>query len=127
MANKVLVVDDDLNFRNGLSVRLRSQGYTSVFAADGASAVAVARRELPNLILLDIGLPGGDGFVVLQRLRSLPSIASIPVIVMTARPIEDTRDRALAAGAVGFLHKPLDNDELTAAVRHWDGVERQHQ
>ena len=85
-------------------------------SADGATAVATARREVPDLILLDIGLPAGDGFVVMSRLQQLMTLACIPIIIISARPAESNRDRAVAAGARAFVQKPIDNDQLLAAI-----------
>jgi DNA-binding response OmpR family regulator len=113
---KILIIDDDLALRTGLAARLRVHGFTTVFAADGVSAIQVARRENPDLILLDLGLPGGDGFSVLTRLHQLMTVACIPVIVISARPGETNRDRAIEAGARAFLQKPLDNEQLLATI-----------
>ena len=114
---KILIVDDDADLRLGLSVRLRAGKYAVVFAADGTGAVMMAQRERPDLILLDLGLPAGDGFLVLERLQAIPRLASIPVIVITARDAEEARDRALILGAVAFLQKPVDNAALFTAMR----------
>lgn len=113
---KILIIDDDLALRNGLAARLKANGFTTAFAADGAAAVQVARREQPDLILLDLGLPGGDGFLVLSRLRQLVTVACIPVVVITARPAEGNRERALDAGARAFLQKPIESEELLATI-----------
>jgi CheY-like chemotaxis protein len=69
------------------------------------------------VILLDLGLPAGDGFVVLERLKAIPRLAVIPVIVLTARDPVETRERAMALGAHAFFQKPADNDELVQAFR----------
>lgn len=119
---KILIVDDDVAFRNGLAARLRANGYNPVFAADGMSAIQVARREVPDVILLDIGLPAGDGFVVMGRLRALMALASIPIVVISARPAEPNREKAIAAGAQAFLQKPLDNEQLLAAIASALGI-----
>ena len=113
---KILIVDDDLALRTGLAARLRSNGFATVFAADGASAVQVARREVPDLILLDIGLPGGDGFLVISRLHQLMTVACIPIVIISARPAETHRGRAVEAGARAFLQKPLDNEQLLRVI-----------
>jgi DNA-binding response OmpR family regulator len=114
---KILIVDDDPDLRRGLNLRLRANHYETMYASDGFSAVAVAQKEHPNLILLDIGLPAGDGFVVLDRLQQNPTLATIPVIVLTARDPHNNKERMLKAGATAFFQKPADNEELLAAIR----------
>ena len=116
MSKKILIVDDDVDIRIGLSARLRAHGYTTVFAEDGFSATSIARRESPDLILLDLGLPAGDGFVVLERLRTNTLLAAIPVIVISARDAESNEKRALEAGATAYFQKPVANEALLAAV-----------
>ena len=115
-SKKILVIDDDLDIRLGLGARLRASGYEVVFAEDGVGAIAVARQEGPDLILLDIGLPGGDGFVVLERLKKNTRLAPTPVIVLSARDAEENENRTLEAGAEAFFEKPADNDELLSAI-----------
>jgi len=115
--HKILVVDDDLDLRRGLGIRLEGSGYEVAFASDGVSAVSKARREQPSVILLDIGLPGGDGLSVLGRLKSIMPLSSIPVIVMTAWDPSITRDRALSAGAEAFFEKPADNAMLLSTIQ----------
>jgi two-component system cell cycle response regulator len=113
---KILIVDDDADLRNGLNRRLRASHYDTAFAVDAVQAVSAARKEKPDVVLLDIGLPGGDGFVVLERMKANADLGFIPVIIITGRDAT-VRDRALQAGAVAFLQKPVDNDELFAAIR----------
>lgn len=114
---KILVVEDDRDTRAGLIVRLESQGFEVAEALDGASALAVGVRERPDLILLDLGLPAGDGFALLQRFRSHAALSSVPVIVLSARDPAGNRDRALEAGAVEYFQKPADDGALLAAIR----------
>ncbi len=114
---KVLIVDDDEDVLRGLSVRLKANGYNVVFAADGISAISAARKEDPEVIILDIGLPAGDGFSVMERLGSLLPVAHIPIIILTARDISGNKERALNAGAKAFLQKPVDNDVLLETIR----------
>jgi DNA-binding response OmpR family regulator len=114
---KILIVEDDLDYRTGLGIRLRAAGYVAVFAADGASAVGTAQRERPDLIVLDLGLPGGDGFVVLERLRAISHLGAIPVIVVSARDPIDVERRALQLGATVFYQKPVDSAQLMHAVK----------
>ena len=114
---KILVIDDDQDLAMGLRVRLRANNFATVFATDAVSAISQAKHETPNLILLDLGLPGGDGFLVMERLINIESLASIPVIVLSARDPQANKERALAAGAKAYFQKPVDNDELLAAIR----------
>jgi DNA-binding response OmpR family regulator len=115
---KILIVDDEKDLLLGLNVRLKAAGYNVIPVSDALSAISKAQRERPDLIILDIGLPGGSGFLVMERLTSLMPVASIPVIVLTARDPHANRERALKAGAVAFLQKPVDNDELLSTVRN---------
>jgi len=116
MPGKVLIVDDDAAVQSVLNKRLRERGCEAVFAGDAISAIGVARREQPDLILLDIGLPAGDAFVVLQRLQTLPALSHVPVIVISATGTEDNRRRALEAGAIAFFEKSADTDDLITSV-----------
>ena len=116
MAKKILIVDDDDDIRLGLSVRLKSVGYETVFAADGAGAVAAVRKEKPDLVLLDIGLPAGDGHVVLERLMSNPQFATTPVIVVSAADPRQHEAKALKAGASAYFQKPVEDEELLYAI-----------
>jgi DNA-binding response OmpR family regulator len=114
----ILIIDDDQDLLLGLTARLRANGYRAISAMDGTSAIAVARKETPDLIILDLGLPAGDGFVVLERLKALADLGAIPVIVLSARDPAGNKKRALDAGAVGFFQKPPDNHEFLDAIRH---------
>jgi DNA-binding response OmpR family regulator len=117
MASKtILIVDDDKDLLLGLNIRLKAAGYNIILASDSPSAISKAQRENPNLIILDIGLPGGDGFLVLERLKHLIPVAGIPVIILTARNPEINKDRSLKAGAAAFFQKPADNDELLGTI-----------
>ena len=83
MGTKILIVDDDSDIRRGLNVRLQANGYEVLFAADAISALSVAVKERPDLIILDIGLPAGDGYVVMERLQNYPALACVPVIILS--------------------------------------------
>jgi CheY-like chemotaxis protein len=120
---RILIIDDDLDLQRGLGIRLNAEGYEVVAAADAVSATTVARRERPDVIILDLGLPGGDGYIVMDRLKSL-LVGSIPVIVLTARDPATDRDRAKAGGAVAYFQKPVSNRALLSAIeRARAGVE----
>jgi DNA-binding response OmpR family regulator len=114
---KILVIDDDADLVRALRLRLRANNYEIATAGDGYSAIATAQKERPDLILLDLGLPAGDGFVVLERLQKNNILSSVPVIVLSARDPQDNEARALKAGAAAFFQKPADNEELLNVIR----------
>ncbi len=114
---KILIVDDDHHLVLGLTPRLQSKGYSVISAPDAISAISVARKELPHLVILDLGLPAGDGFMVLERLGAVTELAGTPVIVLSARDPTENRKRALGGGAVAYFQKPPNNLEFLGAVR----------
>ena len=114
---KILIVDDDRALVHGLNTRLEASGYNVVSAFDTPSALFKALKEKPDLIILDIGLPGGNGFIFMERLKSLIPVAGIPVIILTDRDPQINRERVLKAGAVAFLQKPAENGELLTTIR----------
>jgi DNA-binding response OmpR family regulator len=114
---KILIVDDDPDVTLGMHLRLRANHYDTFFAADALSSLVEARKYEPDLIVLDLGLPAGDGFTVMEELKKVPSLAQIPVIVVSARDLDANRGRALKAGAKAFLQKPVDNAALLAVIR----------
>lgn len=113
---KLMIVDDDEDLLRGLSIRLRANGYSIVRAADGIQAISVAMKETPDLILLDLGLPGGDGYVVMERLKAINSTSRVPIIVLSARDPATDRQKALDAGAAAYFQKPVDNTLLLWAL-----------
>jgi len=114
---KILIVDDDPDLCQALRLRLRANRFDTVHARDGYSAIAQAYKERPQLIILDLGLPAGDGFVVLDRLQKDDKLCNIPVVVLTARDPQSSEQRALQAGAAAFFQKPADNAELLGVIR----------
>jgi CheY-like chemotaxis protein len=119
MSNKkILIVEDDADVRLGYQVLLKSNSYDTFFAADSISAISEARKQMPDLIILDLGLPAGDGHVVLERLRSTVNtdLGGIPVVVVSGRDLRGNKERALKGGAKAFLQKPWDDDELLSLI-----------
>lgn len=114
---RVLIIEDNWEHLMALAIKLKSNGYTIVSATDGMSAISVTRKEKPDAILLDLGLPAGDGFVVLERLKNLECSVTTPVIVVSAREPKVNRPRALQAGAAAYLQKPVQTEELLKALR----------
>ena len=116
MPRKILVVEDDRDVQKAIRIWLSANGYTTVSAVDAVSAISVARNEKPDLIVLDVGLPAGDGFVVMERLQDIGDLASIPVIIVTARDPSVVLPQARRAGARGFLRKPVDGEDLLYSI-----------
>ena len=114
---KILIVDDDPDLRRAMKLRLRANHYDTVHASDGYSAISMAQKERPDLIILDLGLPAGDGLGVLKRLQDADTLSNIPVIVLTARSPQFNEQKALLAGAAAFFQKPADNEELMGTIR----------
>jgi two-component system cell cycle response regulator len=115
--HRILIVEDDADLRRGMSIRLKANDYDTLLAADGLQAVSVAEAERPDLILLDLGLPDGDGFTVMENLRKRRATETIPIVVVTGRDAVARRDRVLELGAAALLTKPVDNEELLGTIR----------
>lgn len=126
LRRKILVVDDSAIILKTLSFKLKTNGYDVVTAMDGAEAVSTARKEKPDLILLDISFPpdvahgGGvawDGFLIINWLRRIDELKHTPIIVITGGDPVQYEKRSLEAGAVAFFRKPLDYDGLISVIR----------
>lgn len=117
MKTKILLVEDDEKIVKALTIRLKSQGYDVVAVFDAVMAMAKAMEQRPDVILLDISMPGGNGFTVAERLRDSSLTTGIPVIFMTASKEPGLRERAKELGAVGFLEKPFEAEELVAMIQ----------
>ena len=119
--SKILIVEDDADVRLGYQIVLKANGYETFFAADTIGAISQARKQNPDLIILDLGLPGGDGYVVLERLRTNLHLGMIPIIVVSARDLHANRERALRAGAKAYMQKPWNDSELLLLIRTFLG------
>lgn len=113
---KVLVADDKDNGRELVRTVLENSGYQVFEASDGEKAVAEARRLHPDLIILDIHMPGLDGFQVIEELRRETGFFHTPIIALTASAMMGDRERAMAAGFTGYITKPIRLDALRAEV-----------
>ena len=114
---KILIVEDDPDVVHSMHLRLRAHHYETSSAEDAISCMAEARKNEPDLIILDLGLPGGDGFILMERFKNVPSLASVPVIVVTGRDLRENRKRLVELGAKAFLQKPVNNALLLATIR----------
>ena len=113
---KILVVDDDEMNRDMLSRRLEKRGYTLALAVDGGQGVALARSELPDLILMDMSLPVLDGWDATRQIKADPATKVIPVIALTAHAMESDRQKALEAGCDDFDTKPVELARLLTKI-----------
>jgi two-component system, cell cycle response regulator DivK len=108
---KVLIVED-VEYNRELLVQLLEDEYEILTAADGAAGIEAATRALPDLILMDLSLPGVDGWEATRRLKARPETAAIPVIALTAHAMQGDEERARACGCDDYLTKPIDEDQL---------------
>jgi len=114
---KILIVDDERDIVRALTIRLKASGYDVVAAFDGAQGVFMAHKEKPDLIILDIRMPAGDGFSVAERLKRSTNTFTIPIIFLTGSPERNAEERATKVGARFYIKKPYDPEELLDAVR----------
>lgn len=117
MKAKILLVDDEPDALEVLGFKLKEAGFTPLFAKDGAKALALAREERPDLIVLDLMLPEIDGLDVCKILRRAPATASIPILMLTARAAEMDRVLGLELGADDYVTKPFSPRELVLRIR----------
>ena len=119
---KVLIADDDRDLCQLLSAVLRSQGHEVIFAFDAAQALNVARTNTPDVIVLDINMPGGTGVGALEKLKINMKTSMIPVLVITASTDEQLGASLRQIGAVEFMQKPLDMEEFCEALHRITGL-----
>ncbi len=114
----VLIIDDDPRIVSALEVRLRAGGYTTFATGDATTGFSRALELRPDLILLDISLPAGDGLSLAQKLRHRPETRATPIIFVTAHVDPELRERTMEVGAAGLFEKPYDGEELMAVIGH---------
>ena len=120
---KILLVEDNEMNRDMLSRRLLKAGFEMVMAVDGEQAIDLARSEAPDLILMDISLPGLDGWEATRRLKAMPETRSIPIIALTAHAMAGDREKSLAAGCNDYDTKPIDFRRLMEKIQGLLGKE----
>jgi len=114
---RVLIVEDDDNIATALEYLLRREGYDHDRVADGAEALVRIRDSHPDLVLLDVMLPGASGYEICRGVRLDPNLADVKILMMTARGSAMERRKGLAIGADGFISKPFELKELREEVR----------
>jgi two-component system cell cycle response regulator DivK len=118
---KTVLVVEDVEFNRDLMVQLLEEAYRVVTAADGEEGVRVAERERPDLILMDLSLPGVDGWEATRRIKANPALRGIPVVAVSAHAMTGDEERARESGADDYLSKPLDEDLLFAKLARFLG------
>ncbi len=116
MPKRILVVDDDVSFARLVERILKGAGYKVLIATNGLSALKMVRDDKPDLVLLDIMLPGVDGFEICKRLRDNPDTAQVPVLIVSSKSRESDKSAALDVGANDFCGKPVKSEELLGLV-----------
>ena len=118
---KRILIVEDVEANRDLLVQLLEEEYTLSIAVNGAEGLAVATRDRPDLILMDLSLPVLDGWEAIRRLKSDAALAQIPVVALTAHAMRGDEEKARAVGCNDFLTKPIDEDVLFATLRRWLG------
>ena len=113
----VLIVDDEEDFADMIQMRLEANNYRVVVAHDGLSGIETAKTEQPSAVLLDVMMPGIDGFKTLHEMKMDSEIRDIPVIMLTAKGESKSILRAQQSGAVDYLIKPVDSDRMLALLK----------
>jgi len=113
---KILIADDDVRLLTSLSVRLKAEGFEVVCVQDSYQAVAQAAKHRPDLLILDVNMPAGDGFTAQDRIAQNPDLQQLPVIYITGEQSERVQQRTANAGTFAVVHKPFDSKDLVRIV-----------
>lgn len=116
MGEKILYIEDSPSNRLLVTRILLVEGYEVLEASDGVEGIALARSERPDLILMDMNLPEVDGYELTAEIKDDPELSDIPVVAMTANVMQGDREKALEAGCIGYIPKPIDVDSLPKQV-----------
>ena len=113
----ILIADDDTALLEALSCRLEHEGYRVFTTQDGYQALAIARREHPDVLILDISMPAGSGFSVRERIMAIDELSEVPVIFMTGHDLDSIQPTAFKLGATTVLQKPFETGTLGLAIQ----------
>jgi DNA-binding response OmpR family regulator len=116
MASKILIVEDDPSFSRAINHIIQKEGYDVVTATNGMTGLRMAQEEKPDLMVLDVMLPGLDGFEICHRLRQAPLTANLPIIMLSAKGQEADKSTGLKVGASEYLTKPIDRTLLLEKI-----------
>ncbi len=114
---RVLIVDDEPNIVWSLEFLMKKEGYTVLTATDGEDALAQMREATPDLVLLDINIPKGNGYEICQAIRTNPTWEGIRVVMLTAKGRDVDREKGIAVGADDYVTKPFSTHEVVALIR----------
>ena len=117
MPKRILIIDDDQGISAAMSVRLRAMGHELILASTGEAGLVEAATHKPDVIVLDIRMPGIDGYEVCKRLKATPELADIPVIFVSANATETTRQKAFEVGGFGFIAKPYEPKDVLDTIQ----------
>ncbi len=126
MPEKILIAEDNPQNMRLVEMTLRNRDYTLLRATDGREALDIARRELPDLIIMDIRLPGISGLEVTRKIRENPATSRIPIIGMTAYAMKGDREKLMEAGCDAYLSKPINTRELPGVITVMLGRQKSH-
>ncbi len=124
MGAKILYIEDNFANRMLVSRVLMVEDYEVLEAEDGPTGIDLAKRERPDLILMDVNLPDMDGYQLTKRMREIPELADTPIIAMTANVMQGDKEKSLAAGCDGYIPKPIDVDALPRQIERFLKIKR---
>jgi len=116
-SKRVLIIEDSKELVMSLITFLRPHGFVCTAAYDAVFGVSMAHKGEADLIILDLGLPAGGGFFVLENIKNSPATCTVPVIVLTAKPEKSFEDRAIKMGVAAYLHKPFEPEVLLEHIK----------
>ena len=122
MKKRVLYIDDNPHNRQYVSRIVAAEGYEMLEACDGESGWHIVHQEVPDMIFMDLLMPGIDGFELMRQIKARPELSHIPIVTLTAYGNSDTERLAKAAGSDGFLHKPTNTLQLRTILRQFLGI-----
>lgn len=123
MNKKILIVEDEPNILTSLRFLLERSGFEVEVESDGTTALELIFKSEPDVLVLDVMLPGIDGFEILRRIRAEPITSKLPVLMLTAKGQREDRNNAIELGADQFISKPFSNGDVMAAVKELSGAQ----